>query len=139
MVLTILSGIFLGWSLGANDAANVFGPQTHSGIIRYNAAIILTSIFIILGALTEGEKCFGQIAGVTEAGSLVEVFIAVLSAAVIMHIMSFMKIPASSSQFRVLSRPEKYTLLPFLRNWQQISANFLALHPLIEWDSLSIT
>ncbi|MCD6413687.1 MAG: anion permease [Elusimicrobia bacterium] len=93
----LLPGFYLGWSLGANDAANVFGPQAHSGIITYRGAVVLTSIFVVLGALIEGDKCFAQIGSMTATGGWMEIFIATFSAALMIHIMSYIKIPASTS------------------------------------------
>ncbi|RLI52562.1 MAG: inorganic phosphate transporter, partial [Candidatus Thorarchaeota archaeon] len=31
----ILGGVFLGWSLGANDSANVFGTAVSSFMVNY--------------------------------------------------------------------------------------------------------
>jgi len=56
----IISGIFLGWTLGSNDSANVFGTGVATKIIRYRTAIILVSIFVILGAVAEGRNAFPQ-------------------------------------------------------------------------------
>ncbi|MFH1353417.1 MAG: inorganic phosphate transporter [bacterium] len=93
----ILPGFYLGWGLGANDAANVFGPQTHSGIISYRNAVILTSVFVILGAMVEGHKGFAHIGNMVAGLTAAQVFIVTLSAAVMMNIMSYAKIPASTS------------------------------------------
>ncbi len=87
----------MGWGLGANDAANVFGPQTHSGTISFSWAVRLTAIFVILGAVLEGDKCFAQIGGLTSSCSLAEASLAILTGAVTIHIMSFLKLPASTS------------------------------------------
>ena len=32
------SGLFLGWSLGANDASNIFGTAVGSKMVRFTAA-----------------------------------------------------------------------------------------------------
>jgi PiT family inorganic phosphate transporter len=48
------SGLFLGWSLGANDAANIFGTAVGTKMIRFRTAAIICSIFIILGAVISG-------------------------------------------------------------------------------------
>jgi PiT family inorganic phosphate transporter len=57
----VISGIFLGWTLGSNDSANVFGTAVATKIVTYRTAILLTSAFVILGALMEGEKCFATL------------------------------------------------------------------------------
>jgi PiT family inorganic phosphate transporter len=58
MDITILfflsSGLFLGWSLGANDAANVFGTTVGSRMIRFTTAAIISALFILLGAVFSG-------------------------------------------------------------------------------------
>ena len=95
-MLKFLPGIYFGWGLGANDAANVFGPQTYSGIITWRRAAVLTSIFVVAGALLEGQSGFEQIGGI--AGNMaVAAVISTLSAAIMIHIMSYLKIPASTS------------------------------------------
>ena len=96
-MLKFLPGIYLGWGLGANDAANVFGPQAHSGIISYRGAITLTSIFVILGAMIEGHKGFEHIGTMVGGLTGAQVFIVTLSAAIMMNIMSYLKMPASTS------------------------------------------
>ena len=50
----LLSGLFLGWNLGANDAGNIFGTATSTKIIRYSSAIVISSVFVILGAMYSG-------------------------------------------------------------------------------------
>ena len=47
----LLSGIYLGWGLGANDAANVFGTGVATGVVRYRTAILLTAVFVIMIAV----------------------------------------------------------------------------------------
>ena len=54
----ILSGIFLGWSLGSNDSANVFGTAVATKMVRYSTAVVLCAVFIVLGAWMEGEAGF---------------------------------------------------------------------------------
>ena len=56
MILFFLSsGLFLGWSLGANDAANIFGSAVGSRMVSFRKAAIIASIFVILGAVFQGE------------------------------------------------------------------------------------
>ena len=58
MELTVLvflsSGLFLGFSLGANDSANVFGTAVASRMVRFGTAAVLASVFILLGAVLSG-------------------------------------------------------------------------------------
>lgn len=39
------SGLFLGWSLGANDAANVFGTAVGTKMVRFRTAAVISSFF----------------------------------------------------------------------------------------------
>ena len=59
MDVTILfflsSGLFLGWSLGANDAANVFGTAVGTRMVRFATAAAICSVFVILGAVFSGS------------------------------------------------------------------------------------
>ncbi|MEE2599228.1 MAG: inorganic phosphate transporter, partial [SAR324 cluster bacterium] len=50
VLIFLSSGVFLGWSLGANDAANVFGTAVGSRMVRFTTAAIICGIFVVLGA-----------------------------------------------------------------------------------------
>ena len=93
----IASGLFLGWSLGANDSANVFGTGVTTGIVRYRTAIWLTAAFVMLGALLEGAKCM-KIVGELSALLPMDAFFCALAAAITMTALTFLGIPASTSQ-----------------------------------------
>ena len=54
VLLFLTSGLFLGWSLGANDAANVFGTAVGSRMVSFTTAAIVCTIFVILGAVISG-------------------------------------------------------------------------------------
>ena len=54
ILLFLLGGLFLGWSLGANDAANVFGTAVGTRMVNFRTAAIICSIFVILGAVISG-------------------------------------------------------------------------------------
>ena len=66
-IFLLSSGLFLGWSLGANDAGNVFGTAVGSRMIRFSTAILVCSIFMVLGAVWSGE---GVSRGLVELGSV---------------------------------------------------------------------
>lgn len=93
----LLSGVFLGWSLGANDTANVFGTGVTTGIVRYRTAILLTAVFVTLGALLEGPKCMGTVGYLSHLLPM-DAFYCTLASAIIMTILTYLAIPASASQ-----------------------------------------
>ncbi len=55
VLLFLSSGLFLGWSLGANDAANVFGTAVGTRMVRFGTAAVICSVFLILGAVISGS------------------------------------------------------------------------------------
>ena len=50
-----LGSIFLGWGLGANDSANIFGTAVSSGMVKFRIAAICTAGFVIIGAVLQGK------------------------------------------------------------------------------------
>jgi inorganic phosphate transporter, PiT family len=57
-----LGAVFLGWGLGANDSANVFGTAVSSQMVRYRIAVLCTAFFVILGSVIQGSKGIETIA-----------------------------------------------------------------------------
>ena len=93
----LISGILLGWTLGSNDSANVFGTAVAAKIVKYRTAILFTSLFVVLGALVEGEKCFatvGELSTMTPRGA----FLAALAAGITMFVLTYLALPSSTSQ-----------------------------------------
>ncbi|MFW6146856.1 MAG: anion permease [Thermodesulfobacteriota bacterium] len=91
------SGIFLGWTLGSNDAANIFGTGVAAKIIKYRTAVILIALFVVLGAVAEGEKCFstlGNLSTLTPQSS----FWTALAAGITMFVLTYLALPCSTSQ-----------------------------------------
>ncbi len=92
------SGLFLGWSLGANDAANVFGTAVGTRMLKFRTAAALAGLCVILGAVLGGSgpsETLGALGGVNAiAGS----FSVALAAAVTVTFMTRMKLAVSTSQ-----------------------------------------
>ncbi len=93
----VLSGVFLGWSLGANDSANIFGTGYTTGVIKYRTAIWLTAIFVMVGAVLEGPKCMTVVGDLSRLVPI-EAFYCALAGAVTMTVLTVLAIPASCSQ-----------------------------------------
>ncbi len=93
----VLSGILLGWGLGANDSANVFGTAVSSRMIRYSTAVILAAIFVIFGALFQGGEGMHTLSSLSHQ-DMNSAFIVSTAAAITVIIMTMLKLPISTSQ-----------------------------------------
>lgn len=51
----ILAGLFMGWSLGSNDAANAFGTAVATGVVKFKTAITVIAVFVVVGAFVSGS------------------------------------------------------------------------------------
>jgi PiT family inorganic phosphate transporter len=94
---SLLGGIFLGWSLGANDAANVFGTAVSSRMVKFWAAAILAATFVIAGALVEGQSGIETLQNLTSFTPH-QAIIASVAAAVTVTLMTLLGLPVSTSQ-----------------------------------------
>jgi len=97
-LLYLSSGLFLGWSLGANDAANIFGTAVGTKMVRFRTAALIASIFLLLGAVISGR---GASVTLTQLGSVNKIagaFIVVLATAFTVYWMTRLQLPISTSQ-----------------------------------------
>jgi PiT family inorganic phosphate transporter len=51
----LATAFYVGWNIGANDAANCIGTTIGAQIISYRKAAILMSVFVILGGTLQGH------------------------------------------------------------------------------------
>ncbi len=99
--LLLFSGGFLGWGLGANDSANIFGTAVYTKVISYRLAVILTSVFVCLGAFINGDRGINKISEfstINGVQSLTAAFVVMLAAGVCVFGMTVLKLPVSTSQ-----------------------------------------
>jgi len=94
----LLGSIYLGWALGSNDAANVFGTTVTSRMLKWRTAAILGSIFVILGAYLEGAPGIETLSGLAEGQTLASAGSISLAAALAVTVLTLLKLPASTSQ-----------------------------------------
>lgn len=92
------SGLFLGWSLGANDAANVFGTAVGTKMVKFRTAAIISSIFIILGAVYAGAGTSNTLGELGHINALAGAFMVAFAAAVSVYWMIRGGLPVSTSQ-----------------------------------------
>lgn len=92
------SGLFLGWSLGANDAANIFGTAVGSKMVRFTSIAIVASIFVILGAVFGGAGTSETLGELGAVNALAGSFMVALSAAIAVYLMIRIGITVSTSQ-----------------------------------------
>lgn len=96
--LFLTSGLFLGWTLGANDAANVFGSAVGSRMVSFTRAAVTASIFVILGAVLQGtgaSETLGRLGSVNAMGGA---FTVALAAALTVYSMTRAGLPVSTTQ-----------------------------------------
>jgi len=93
----LIGGIFLGWGLGSNDSANIFGTAVAANVVRYRTAVLLTAVFVVVGALLEGYKSMdtvGDMSAMTQTSALIATF----AAGVCMGAFSYLSLPVSATQ-----------------------------------------
>jgi PiT family inorganic phosphate transporter len=120
----IAAGFYVGWNIGANDAANCIGTMVGARIMSFRRAAILMGAFVIIGGVLQGHhvmKTVGKGILITSVdqyeGSAKEmseaeikesfpkgrlpdlaVFVALISAGLFVTLATFTSIPVSTSQ-----------------------------------------
>jgi PiT family inorganic phosphate transporter len=94
----LLSGLFLGWSLGANDAANIFGTAVGTRMIRFRTAALVSAVFVILGAVISGAGATHTLGKLGMVNAIAGSFTVALAAAITVTWMTKLKLPVSTSQ-----------------------------------------
>lgn len=92
------SGLFLGWSLGANDAANIFGTAVGTKMVRFRTAAAIASVFVVLGAVVSGGGASKTLVELGAVNALAGSFMCAFAAAVTVYWMVKSSLPVSTSQ-----------------------------------------
>ncbi len=98
VLIFLSSGLFLGWSLGANDAANVFGTAVGTRMVRFATAAIICSVFVILGAVISGAGVSDTLGRLGAVNAIPGAFMVALSAALTVYLMTKAGLPVSTTQ-----------------------------------------
>ncbi|NNJ66167.1 MAG: inorganic phosphate transporter [Xanthomonadales bacterium] len=123
-IVLILAGFYVGWNIGANDAANCIGTTVGAQIISYRKAVLIMAFFVILGGVLQGHhvmKTVGKGIVISEAAAFEEhndieagpefralfpddrlpdkaILVALLSAGFFVTLATFSSVPVSTSQ-----------------------------------------
>lgn len=97
-LLFLTSGLLLGWALGANDAANVFGTAVGTHMVRWITAATICSVFVIIGAVYSGAGTTETLGKLGAISTLAAAFMAALAAAIAVYAMTRVGLPVSTSQ-----------------------------------------
>jgi len=98
IVLFLSSGLFLGWSLGTNDASNIFGSAVGTRMVSFTRAAIIASIFVIIGSVLQGSGAsdtLGKLGSVNAVGGS---FTVAFAAGLTVYLMTKAALPVSSTQ-----------------------------------------
>ncbi len=96
--LFLTSGLFLGWTLGANDAANVFGSAVGSRMVSFTRAAVTASVFVILGAVLQGSGAAGTLGRLGSVNAMGGAFTVALAAGLTVYAMTRAGLPVSTTQ-----------------------------------------
>lgn len=100
-ILIIICGLFVGWTIGANDAANCLGTSVGAGLIDYKKAVVIVALFAFLGAVTHGQATTATVGnGIVDASSIpvASIIAVLLSASIFVTVLTIMGLPVSSTQ-----------------------------------------
>ena len=124
IVILLAAAFYVGWNIGANDAANCIGTTVGAQIVSYRTAALLMSVFVILGGTLQGHhvmKTVGKGIVITEVAVYAEhnaapapdefrdffpnerlpdlaILVALLSAGVFVTLATLTSTPVSTSQ-----------------------------------------
>jgi len=63
LAITLVAGLYMAWTIGANDVANAMGTSVGSGALTLTAAIVVAGLFEFSGAVTVGASVTSTIQG----------------------------------------------------------------------------
>lgn len=63
--LLLAAGLFMGWSLGTNDAANAFGTAVATRVVKYRTAVIVIAIMVVLGSILQGADDIDKLSSIS--------------------------------------------------------------------------
>lgn len=63
--MLLFAGLFMGWSLGTNDAANAFGTAVATRVVKYRTSIIIIATMVVLGSILQGADDIDKLSSIS--------------------------------------------------------------------------
>lgn len=101
MWLLFSGTLFLGWSVGANVAGNVFATAVASRMVRFATAATLCAIFVLMGGVVNGLEGMATVGKFGAVGTLADAFSVAAASALAIACMTFFGLPVSAAQTAV--------------------------------------
>ncbi len=95
--IIILASALVGWSLGRNNVATLFGSSVMSGIINYRVATVIAGVFVFIGAIIHGSAGLSTVDSITKVSFDISVS-ASIGTAILIILMTHFSIPTSITQ-----------------------------------------
>ena len=99
-ILLLSAGAYVGWNIGANDTANCIGTAVGCGLLSFKKAAVLVAVFVIIGAMLQGEQVMKTIGkGIVKTDlNYLAVCVALICSGFFVTLATFYRIPTSTSQ-----------------------------------------
>jgi inorganic phosphate transporter, PiT family len=98
IIFYITSGLFLGWTLGSNDAANIFGSAVGSRMVSFTRAAVIAAVFVIIGAVVQGAGASDTLGRLGSVNAIGGAFTVALAAGITVYLMTRAGLPVSTTQ-----------------------------------------
>ncbi|MCI2426779.1 inorganic phosphate transporter family protein [Candidatus Acetothermia bacterium] len=99
-ITLLFGGFYVGWNIGANDAANCMGTPVGSGLLSYRRAANIVALFAIIGALLHGNAVIETVGRgiVAEELPYIAVLVVLIAAGLFISLATLLHLPVSTSQ-----------------------------------------
>lgn len=127
-ILIVICGLFVGWTIGANDAANCLGTSVGAGLINYKKAVVIVAVMALIGAVAQGQATTATVGkGIIDASSipLASIIAVLLSAALFVTALTFLGLPVSTTQSVIGGIAGVGLVLGAGVNWGTVSKIFI--------------
>ena len=130
-ILIVICGLLVGWTIGANDAANCLGTSVGAGLTSYRKAVIIVAIMALLGACSTIYQHNNTTAtvgkGIVDASAIpmVSIIAVLLSAAILVTVLTVMGLPVSTTQAVIGGIAGIGVVIGTAVNWHNVAKIFL--------------